>query len=326
MASSSNKWAVNHRRCKMCNKVYRFTRKDQVFCGAPCNTTLFRMAEKRQRAQLKSEEVAAKRALGCTQGNCKKPLFAKQLCQAHYTASLLSPALNQCTQPNCERPIAYGKLCIAHQRQLKKVGDVKLLTPIRDKRASGEPMPQCSYEACARKATGSRMNLCDAHYQQYKKGQPLRPIRERLKEQLATCRAPGCDKKPKRKNLCAAHISRFEKGGEDALTLPIGYKGMRDYSKKQINKSGYVVVWDRNRTKNVLEHRLVMEDFLGRELSKEETVHHVNGNRTDNRIENLELWSSSQPPGQRVEDKVAWARDLLERYGKDFQQPGRKLP
>lgn len=44
-------------------------------------------------------------------------------------------------------------------------------------------------------------------------------------------------------------------------------------------------------------------------------MHHRNGDRTDNRLENLELWTTSQPSGARVEDKLAWAIDLLTRYG-----------
>lgn len=63
-----------------------------------------------------------------------------------------------------------------------------------------------------------------------------------------------------------------------------------------------------------LQHRVVMEEHLGRPLWPDETVHHKNGDRSDNRLQNLELWSKWQPAGQRVEDKIAWARELLARY------------
>lgn len=65
----------------------------------------------------------------------------------------------------------------------------------------------------------------------------------------------------------------------------------------------------------VLEHRKIMEDMLGRPLCDDENVHHKNGVRDDNRRKNLELWCSSQPTGQRVEDLLVWATEILDRYG-----------
>lgn len=65
----------------------------------------------------------------------------------------------------------------------------------------------------------------------------------------------------------------------------------------------------------ILEHTLVMSEILGRPLLDHEQVHHRNGVRDDNRPDNLELWSTYQPPGQRVTDKLEWARYIIEIYG-----------
>ena len=101
------------------------------------------------------------------------------------------------------------------------------------------------------------------------------------------------------------------------LQSPSGDESHRFKGGKHRTKAGYVnVLIDKRKYK--LEHRIIMEEHLGRPLREHENVHHINGIKHDNRIENLELWTTSQPTGQRVEDKIRWAKQILEEY-KDYE-------
>ena len=166
----------------------------------------------------------------------------------------------------------------------------------------------CSTEGCTKPTTN--LGLCAMHYRRHQR------------ERYGVCTVEGCDKLQQDIGLCPMHRRRLKKFGDVGPAGPARWRnGKWDKPQREsfINDSGYRMVYApespaANPRGYVIEHRYEMTKLLGRELYPGENVHHINGVRTDNRLENLELWVTSQPSGQRPADLVDWAHDILDRY------------
>lgn len=257
---------------------------------------------------------------GTQSGNCKidgcsNEMVAFGLCSTHYSklkkyGDPLAGRTNsggECSVEGCCNPVKGLKLCAKHYDRFKKYGDARSLRPVK----------MCKVEGCKDVARGRE--LCQFHYGRWREhGDPLAGGTRRLpsNSQGGKCKVDGCEKPSQSLHLCHNHFTKFKKYGD-----PLGGSVQDGRSKVwHVRDTGYVMRFELGSPhcgKNgiVYQHRYVMGEHIGRPLRPDENVHHKNGNRADNRLENLELWSKSQPAGQRVADKVKWAREILALYG-----------
>lgn len=157
---------------------------------------------------------------------------------------------------------------------------------------------ECTIEGCHREHEA--LGWCRLHYDRYyRHGDPLFYVGRSI------CMIERCDNYVHGHGLCPKHRQRSRKGNDPTID-PV-------YKRRYVMSDGYVRV-PVGGQKTEAEHRMIMEGIIGRKLLPEETVHHKNGVRDDNRPENLELWSGEHARGSRVEDLVEYAIEILTLY------------
>lgn len=107
---------------------------------------------------------------------------------------------------------------------------------------------------------------------------------------MPICKIRKCNKKSSGLGYCPMHYARFKGYTKVKLNLP--HQRPNHGSGKIIDKDGYSQI--RINDKYRREHRFIMENHLGRKLLRNEAVHHINKDKLDNRIENLEVISFSE--------------------------------
>jgi hypothetical protein len=209
-----------------------------------------------------------------------------------------------CEIAGCDRKHYARGMCEMHYRRWKRGQTTNRIAPVG--------LKCCSVKGCEKPSEAR--GLCHGHYQRLIRGSSLT---DNMPLERPTCAVEGCTRAATpRTVLCPTHLRRCNKSGSVQADKPVrivqGHGSIKDgYRYVPVPRDERHLSHGRQWMQ---EHRLVMARSLGRALLPSESVHHVDGDRLNNRLDNLELWISSQPRGQRLSDRIAHARELLAQY------------
>jgi hypothetical protein len=227
-----------------------------------------------------------------------------------------------CKVEGCTKEERVHGLCQTHYMAARR-GRIDMntgaeLRPMQRVPSYGEGA-RCTVHGCGNRPIGR--GLCSAHYQ---KDSDRNYSRSELSYVGAPCLVDGCSNRPVNRWMCSKHAQQRqagiidEHGNQLRELMPTGRKRERDRWASSTRDSYIVRVAPLGHPHpradgTILEHRLMMEDHLGRYLEEWEIVHHRDGNRSNNVLSNLELYDGrakreegpGHHPGHAFDQKTA---------------------